>query len=133
MVLFGAMCLSAAIGIVYQKCDFGFLVSALQNDSSFALKLNANQIIDLTTTPFAILHAFFALTWTAIFAVKFSFLIFFKKLITRVTKIQPYYWTVGAIVMVSWLFMVVEPLAVCRHPNASFGKMYPGPDRCQTC
>lgn len=116
------MSLCAAIGITYHETEFGFLVQALQKDPSLLSQISVDQITKLFNTKYSILHAFFALTWTAIYAVKISFLVFFKKLIQGVTKIQTYFWIVGVITSVSWVFVVVEPLIICQHPNQNFGR-----------
>lgn len=122
-VLVGAICLCAAIGIVYKSCEYAFLVQALLSNPSLISEINAHQTKELLTTPYAIVHAFFALSWTTIFAVKFSFLIFFKKLIDRVPSIHAYYWIVVIISLVSWLFSLAEPFILCSHPNRSFGRI----------
>lgn len=115
------MSLCAAVGITYHETEFGFLVQALQKDSSLLAQLSVDRINGLLSTPYAVLHAFFALTWTAIYSVKISFLVFFKKLIQGVSKIQTFFWTVGVIITLSWIFVVVEPVIICQHPNQSFG------------
>lgn len=112
------------MGITYHEIEFGFLVQTLQKNPLLLSQISANQFKELTTTPFAFLHAFFALTWTAIYAVKISFLVFFKKLIKNVIKIHTYYWIVGVITLISWIFVVLEPLVICQHPNQSFGTSY---------
>lgn len=123
-MLLGAMCLCAAVGITYHECEVGFMIQNLQRNPSLRSQLSANQVKRLLKTPFAVFHAFMALSWTAIYAVKISFLVFFKKLITCVSKIHTYYWIVGVITLLSWVFVVVEPFIICRHPNRSFGKSY---------
>lgn len=122
VVLFGALCLCAAIGIIFHIPELVFLGDVLQSDPSLIVKATPDQI-KLLGTPFALQHAFFGLTFTTVFAVKFSFLIFFKKLITRVTKIHTYYWFVGGFTLVSWLFLVLEPLVLCAEPSKSVGRL----------
>lgn len=123
-MLFGTLCLCAAIGILYEVCDVIFLSDVLVINPSLFVKASPEQIKLLLETPHAIDHAFFALTWTTVFAVKLSFLIFFKKLINRVTKIHIYYWIVGIITCLSWLFSILEPLILCKHPYESIGKIF---------
>lgn len=115
------MCLSAATGILYNLCNLVFLIWVLQRTPLLLQKASADQINEVVKTPFALVHAFLALSWTSIFAVKFSFLVFFRKLIDRVTKIHTFYWMVVIITLLSWLFMVVEPLMLCHHPSKAFG------------
>lgn len=124
IVLIGAMCLCAAIGILYKHYEFIFFTEFALNTSSFESKANANQIRILLTTPYSAFYAPLVLTWTTIFAVKFSFLIFFKKLISRVTTIHTYYWIVGIVTLLSWLFMLFEPLILCKKPSKPVGKKF---------
>ena len=77
-------------------------------------------LLEISTTK---IHAFLAFIWTTIFAVKFSFLAFFKKLIERVSKIHTYYWIVVAITAVSWPFLVVEPFILCHHFGFEAGRV----------
>lgn len=59
--------------------------------------------------------AFLVLTFTAIFAVKFSFLFLFKALIRNVRKIVVYWWTVAVITGVVWAFGVAEFFLPCPY------------------
>lgn len=122
-MLVGAICLCVATGMIYKYCEFIFLVDAMRSHSHILSKANADQVRILFETPYAVLHALFAFTWTTIFAVKFSFLIFFKQLINHVTRLHNYYWIVGIITSLSWLFMVVEPLVLCSEPDKSVGRI----------
>ena len=123
ITLIGAMCLCAATGILYKKCDYLFLIDVLGNDPSLVSNISPDQISDLLKTPYAVYYAFYALIWTTTFAVKLSFLVFFKRLINGVTKIHKYYWIVGMITLLSWLYNVTEPFVVCSHPNESIGEI----------
>lgn len=119
------MCLCAATGIIYNKCDLIFLAHILQNNPTLLSKASVSQIKTLVESSSAIPHVVHALGWTTIFAVKFSFLAFFKQLINRVTKIHAYYWIVGIITLLSWLFMIFEPFILCPQINKSVGRIYP--------
>ena len=74
------MCLCAATGLVYRNCNNYFLGGAMQLDHSLFLKVSPDRTNELLKSSNTYLHAFFALIWTTIFAVKLSFLAFFKKL-----------------------------------------------------
>lgn len=125
------MSLVAAIGIVYKKSGIGFLMAASENNPSSLSKVSANQFEEIIHVRYAIPYAVFNLTWTTIFAVKFSFLAFFKKLIDRMTKIHTYYWIVVAVTLLSWLFMMVEPLIMCKSANTTISRMHSRPSRSQ--
>lgn len=55
--------------------------------------------------------AYFALTFTTLFFVKLSFLLFFRILIRRVHKMTIYWWTVLAITMIAWPVSIVAAAA----------------------
>lgn len=109
-------------GLAYKNCEFLFVTDVIQRNPSLLSKANADQIQILSEIRFSALYVSLALSWTTIFAVKISFLIFFKKLINRVTKIHTYYWIVGFITLLSWLFMVFEPFVLCKDPNQTVGR-----------
>lgn len=111
IVLAGVICLCAAAGIVFKNSNNYSLGNAALQDPSLS-NMSPHQIDELFK-PYKYIYA--ALIWTTIFAVKFSFLIFFKKLIERVTKIHTYYWIVIVITVISWLFTLVEPFIICPH------------------
>lgn len=115
IVLAGVICLCAASGLLYGYCDYYFLSGALKKDPSLFFQLESDQLGKLLKVSTTYVHAFLAFIWTTIFAVKFSFLAFFKKLIERVTKIHTYYWIVVAITGISWPFLVVEPFILCHY------------------
>jgi hypothetical protein len=54
--------------------------------------------------------------WTAIFAVKFSFLVFSWQLVQSASKkILVYYWVVVGVTIISWVLLSSEPFIVCHH------------------
>lgn len=111
----GVVCLSAATGIAYKECDNLFLSSALQQDPTEAFRLDSVTLNNLLDTSLPYLDAFLALAWTTIFAVKFSFLIFFKQLIRRLVKINVCFWIVTVFTALSWMFMVSEAFILCSY------------------
>ena len=127
IVLAGAMCLCAATRLVYRNCNNYFLGGTIQLDPFLFLKVSPDRTNELLKSSNTYLHAFFALIWTTIFAVKLSFLAFFKKLTERVTKIQNYYWIVVVITLISWIFLVVEPLILCPHFGYNSCRILPLP------
>lgn len=120
ILLAGVMCLCAATGLLYKYCDYYFLSGALERDPLLFFDLSPDQLKHLFLISTTYIHAFLAFIWSTIFAVKFSFLIFFHKLIERVANIHTYYWIVVSITFISWPFLVVEPFILCHYfgPNA---------------
>ena len=62
-----------------------------------------------------ILDATSVLLWTSIFCVKFSFLFFFRKLITRVRHLQILWWAVFGFVLVSALVCIPLGFIECSY------------------
>lgn len=59
--------------------------------------------------------AYLVLTYTSIFAVKFSFLFFFRVLVRRVHKMVVYWWIVIAITTVGWIVCVIGIFLPCLY------------------
>ena len=123
IVLVGVICLCAASGLLYGYCDYYFLSGALQKDPSLFLQLEPDQTKKMFQATTTYVHAYLAFIWTTIFAVKFSFLAFFFKLIERVTKIHTYYWIVVAITGISWPFLIVAPFISCHYTGPDVRKI----------
>lgn len=72
-----------------------------------------------------LISIFLVLTHTTIFAVKFSYLFFFKCLIRRVRKLNIYWWTVTLMTGAVWGFGVVDVFLLCHFfdmaRNGKFG------------
>lgn len=58
---------------------------------------------------------FLVLTYTTIFSVKISFLLFFRHLISRAFPMTVYWWTVTAITIVAWMFGVSGFFITCPY------------------
>lgn len=113
LVFFGLACLGAATGLIYSFTRMIFLSNAVRLDPSVSPTFG--EIAQLTDS-LKIIYSFLALIWTTTFAVKLSFLVFFKKLIDRVSrKITIYYWFLVVFTMVSWMFVVSEPFVLCPY------------------
>lgn len=118
----GAACLSVATALILKNEDNFFLGNTLQQDPSVAFIVPSNVLNNLLTNSIAYLYSFLALAWTTIFAVKISFLIFFKQLIHRLGKINTYYWVVTGVTVLSWAFLVAEPFILCPYFGYSSSK-----------
>ena len=125
ILLFGLACLGAATGLVYSFSQLIFLSNAVRLDSTVFPTLDeTNQLIN----SLKIIDSFLALIWTTTFAVKLSFLVFFKQLIERVSKkITIYYWVVVVFTIVTWMFLVSEAFILCPYFGLKTGELsYPG-------
>jgi hypothetical protein len=59
--------------------------------------------------------AYLVLTYNTIFAVKFSFLFFFRILTSRVRQMRIYWWVVAATTGVVWVYGVVAIFIICPY------------------
>jgi hypothetical protein len=114
-VLFGALCLIAATGVYYADIEYLYLTQALYIDPTIILKTPAPKLIKTATVHMGFLDAYLNLLWTATFAVKFSFLAFFRQLVQSVDRVRTYYWFVVGVTVVSWMFVVSETFILCHH------------------
>lgn len=90
-----------------------YLLEALITDDPNAII--PSDIIDQVQWFRKLSTAFLVLTFTTIFAVKFSFLFLFKALIRNVRQIKIYWWTVVVTTAAVWALGVVENFLPC--PN----------------
>ena len=119
LVLIGTICLSAETVLFYQECNDFMLASAIQNDPALVVQIGPGWIEHQIGHSLANFVASFALVWAAIFAIKCSFLAWFRVLIERVTGIRVYYWFVVVVTVASWLVVMLEPTFLCHHPRLS--------------
>lgn len=110
---FGVMCLCVSFALLFTFTSSTFLVEALAiGYLNPDIPLDA---VDQMTRFHILAYIFFVLTCTTIFAVKFSYLLFFKFLIRRVKKTTIYWWTVTVITSVAWGFSVASPFLSCPY------------------
>ena len=67
--------------------------------------------------------AFLTLTWSTLFAVKFSFLSLFRLLI-RSKCLTRYYWIAVGLCIVSWMFCSFESLILCHFYSTPSGELF---------
>lgn len=114
--MFAMICLGAATGLAYWLCDPLFLSTAARSNPEILRYMEIAQMIAQMTKDTKVAQSYFALEWTAIIAVKFSFLTFFKALFPPTSrKLIIYYWITVAVTIITWMFVVSEPFIAC--PN----------------
>ncbi|MCJ1466210.1 hypothetical protein MMC07_004829 [Pseudocyphellaria aurata] len=110
-LIFALVCLSASMGLLFAFIPSMYMIEALiTNDPNAVI---TTDIFDRITSFRKLSTAFLVLSFTAIFAVKFSFLFLFKALIRNVRKIKIYWWTVLLTTAAVWVFGVVEFFLPC--------------------
>lgn len=114
-VLFAVANLAAATALLYKNLENLYLIAALVRNPGLTPQIDPSVLAKLQTVSLQYSMAFIDVCWTCIFAIKFSFLAFFRPLINRVEHIHTYYLTVVVITFISWAFVVAEPYIVCPY------------------
>ncbi|KAH6842383.1 hypothetical protein B0I37DRAFT_407452 [Chaetomium sp. MPI-CAGE-AT-0009] len=117
LLVTAAIILSGGTGLLYSICDNLYLSSAIQLEPSITLRLDSQRVAYLSDAVREY-RSFLAITWTAIFLVKLSFLAFFRWRIGKASGIQRYYWVVVALTAISWVLSIAEPFILCPNSGA---------------
>lgn len=67
-------------------------------------------------------YSYSTILWTSIFAIKFAYLIFFRRLIDRITPLTTYWRVVLGITMVSFFICIVSIYVSCTNWGSQAGK-----------
>lgn len=59
--------------------------------------------------------SYYVMTWTSIFAVKFSFLFFFRVLIRRVRAVTLYWQVVSVVTVLVWVYCIAGAFIICPY------------------
>lgn len=110
---FGVACLCVSFALALNFLSSMFLVEAIH--TGYPIPDTPLDIVDQLLRFHRLGYIFVVLTHTTIFAVKFSYLFFFKSLIRRVRKLTIYWWTVTLITGAVWGFGVVAVFIPCHN------------------
>jgi hypothetical protein len=123
LVFFSTLCLIAATGVFFADFEYLYLSQALSLDPSIALKTPTDKLTRATQLHLPYLDSYLVLLWTATFAVKFSFLAFFRQLVQSVgANMRTYFWIVVACTSLSWMFVIGEPFILCHYFGVEWSK-----------
>ena len=112
-LFFAIICLCVATGLMYEVIPSMYLVEAiLTNDPNISLPSN---FIAEPLLFHKLSDGFLVLTYNTIFAVKFSFLFFFRVLIRRVHSMLVYWWMVAVLTAVVWAYGVIGVFLTCPY------------------
>ena len=112
-LLFGLASLSGAAGLAFRLMRILFLTEVLETDHPLNYVFTVHDILEFNVA-MAVVSSLVILSWTATYAVKFSFLALFKQLISRLSnKIKIYFWIIVGFTSLSWAYIVVEPFILC--------------------
>lgn len=112
-LLFGLASLSGAAGLAFRLMRILFLTEVLVSENPVDYVFSVQDILEFNVA-MAVVSSLVVLSWTATYAVKFSFLALFRKLISRLSKkITIYFWIIVGLTLISWAYIVVEPFILC--------------------
>lgn len=114
-VLLAIITLSGATGVTLNYTRELFLVEAMTRNRAYVFTTEDVKSFGSVALIVVCLPPF---TWTATFAVKFSFLVLFRELIKRISKrITIYIWVVILFTVLAWAFALSHPFIGCPHTN----------------
>ncbi|MCJ1468504.1 hypothetical protein MMC07_007133 [Pseudocyphellaria aurata] len=125
-LFFAEICLCASVGLLYAFAEGLYLDEALITRPSAAVF--PPDFMHLLFQFHKLSDAYLVLTYTSIFAVKFSFLFFFRVLVRRMHKMIVYWWTVFVADYVWELFwqIIENCLAVAMVCLSAFRSVFVG-------
>ncbi|PVH94422.1 hypothetical protein DM02DRAFT_661042 [Periconia macrospinosa] len=113
LIIFATCCLVIATGFLYYVSPRLFMMEALNVDSANFVLYSKREIMSLFGM-LKWLNLFLSFVWTANYAVKLSFLVFFRGLIRDVSRgLSIAWWFVLAFTILSWLFNVLQNPVNC--------------------
>ena len=123
---FAVICLCAAVGLLWTFTEAMYFNQALFfNSPAPDLPPNYQTLLDFSEHQFhKTSAAYLNLAHTSIFAVKFSFLFFFRVLIRRVQRMITYWWTIFGIIIVAWAVTLVADILPCPYFDIRASKVW---------
>lgn len=113
LVLFALTSLCGATGLARKYSQRFFLMEAIFWNPAYIFTIEDAKSIGSVLRVIFFLNP---LTWTATFAVKLSFLVFFRQFVKRVSKrITIYIWFVIFCTVLSWALTASEPFISCQY------------------
>jgi len=126
LLLFACVLLTASTALLYHEASSIYFAEALVLDLAATPGTGAptvgtlglesedlDKIFDQVTLFQRIDWAYAALTWTAIYSVKFAFLSFFRCLVDRLPRVHRFWKIVGVITALAFAFAVCEGFIAC--------------------
>ncbi|GME40233.1 integral membrane [Neofusicoccum parvum] len=112
LLVLGAACLVVSMSMLYWYSPQLFVVEALNTIPNKVI-VTMDEVMPLLDGNKKI-QTFLGTNWTAIYAVKFSFLAYFWALVRNISpRLKPYFWSVVVFTTLSWAFVVSEGFILC--------------------
>ena len=120
LLLLACACLTAASAVLTWGLPSVYRVLALSIDP---LRVGVPaDLLGLVHEFQVILYVYIPLTWTAIYAAKFSYLYFFRQLVDRVRPLVLYWRAVAALTSVAGLLCVLQAFISCPYVDSQARK-----------
>lgn len=113
-LLMAVLCLCAALTLLVIFSSSMYLIEAFVTNSP-TLELPPDPLEQQLFKYLRLSDAYYIMTWTTIFAVKFSFLFFFRVLIRRVRGVTLYWRIVGMITVLAWAYCISGAYIICPY------------------
>lgn len=128
LLVLGAACLVVSMSMLYWYSPQLFVVEAL-NTIPDKVIVTMDEVMPLLDGNKKI-QTFLGTNWTAIYAVKFSFLAYFWALVRNISpRLKPYFWSVVVFTTLSWAFVVSEGFILCPWFGVDAVKCMPNTNR----
>ena len=115
---FGLGCLCLSFGLLYPYISIYYVENAMNlypeqfSASDYAQELKSTAFDSRVLNSNLMVTIF---VWTSEFAVKISLLLFFRRLVDRLSNIMLYVNLATGFVIAVWIFLVCEPFILCPH------------------
>ncbi|KAL8627148.1 hypothetical protein Q9189_007157 [Teloschistes chrysophthalmus] len=117
LFLFACLCLTAATGLYFTLLPKTYQYEDSESRSNAPLPSPPPDIVKEVVFNVQLVHAYLFLSWLALFAIKFCFLVFFRALIDRVRPMVIYWRVVVVITIILGAVSVNETFITCPHTD----------------
>lgn len=105
-----------------------YLTTAISANPSLQTMFSPEEAMNVAIDSLKYVNGYHCLMWTCIFAVKITFLVFFKQFVDKITlwnaRVRVYWFAVLALMVAGWGYMLGVPFMVCPHSGMDVGKCF---------
>ncbi len=121
LIIFATLILIPLTVVVWILLPYMYIVETVNSDPTVVFSIP--ELFHLLDAPKWV-FIFFALAWTTIFTIKFSFLVFFHTLIRNLSIwLTRWFWFSMVFTAVSYVVLVLEPVILCPHIGMASSKL----------
>ena len=112
-LIFACACLCTATGILYSLFDDLYLDYAVSVDPASVIL--PPDFLDKAVYSLKLLFTYQTLLWAVVFMVKFSFLSFFRPLVSRLARLKIWWTIVVVFTVLTFVFCAADVFIICPH------------------